>query len=211
MYYADCYTDYLKKSKNLKTQESFSSLRIITGSLKGRLIPSQTLGDVRLTPSRIKESIFNIIGTDLTGLHFLDLCAGSGQIGLEALSRGATVVFNEPDEKRYKILNDLLKNWGVQSEVFNKTGQNLIHTLNNATHIFDFVYLDPPYNAEENGNPLVTHLLDLLSQSGLIARTGGHIIAQHSKNITIHTQSDFLICKETRNYGGSTLNIYSTS
>lgn len=188
-----------------------SSLRIVTGNLKGRLIPSQTLGDVRLTPSRIKESIFNIIGTDLTGLRFLDLCAGSGQIGLEALSRGATVVFNEPDKKRYKILNNLLENWGVESEIFNTTGQKLIHTLNNATHVFDFVYLDPPYHAEENGNPLVSHLLDLLSQSGLIVQPGGHIIAQHANNITIHTRSDFLICKETRNYGGSTLNIYSTS
>ena len=197
--------------KNLKSQEPFSSLRIVTGTLKGRLIPSQTLGDVRLTPSRIKESIFNIIGTDLTGLRFLDLCAGSGQIGLEALSRGANVVFNEPDKKRYKILNDLLENWGLQSEIFNQTGQNFIQMMNNATHVFDLVYLDPPYNAEENGNPLVTHLLNLLSRSRLIACTGGHIIAQHSNKVSIQTQSDFLICKETRHYGGSTLKIYSTS
>ena len=74
-------------------------MRIVTGTLRGRHIASGQLGSLRLTSSRLKESIFSMLGPDLQGTHFLDLCAGSGQMGLEALSRGAHVVFNEPDRR----------------------------------------------------------------------------------------------------------------
>ena len=152
-----------------------------------------------------------MLGTDLTGLHFLDLCAGSGQIGLEALSRGATVVFNEPDKKRYNILNHLLQTWDIKSEIFNQSGQNLIRYLGKRSNVFDVIYLDPPYNAEGDGNPLIADLLILLSHINLLSKPAGYIIAQHAAHITLPIQLDSFICKDVRDYGSSRVNIYSTS
>ena len=199
------------QKKTLNVKETISPLRIITGSLKGRSIPSQTLGDVRLTPSRLKESIFNMLGTNLAGLHFLDLCAGSGQIGLEALSRGATVAFNEPEKKRYKILNDLLQKWDMQPEIFNQLGQNLIRAFEKRRNVFDIIYLDPPYNAESNGNPLITDLMILLSQTNLLSNTTGCLIAQHAASISLPTQLGSFICRDMRDYGSTSVNIYVPS
>ena len=108
------------------TYESIPSVRIVTGTLRGRRIASNRLGNLRLTSSRLKESIFAMLGPDLKGSHFLDLCAGSGQMGLEALSRGAHVVFNEPDRRRYSILRSMLREWRVGAQMFDTRAEMLI-------------------------------------------------------------------------------------
>ena len=90
-------------------------MRIVTGIYRGRRIPSgNRLGDIRLTSTRLKEAVFSMLGPDLQGQTFLDLCAGSGQIGLEALSRGATVEFNEPDRRRLSQIRSLLDEWRAE-------------------------------------------------------------------------------------------------
>ena len=77
-------------------------MRIVTGRLRGRTIPfsPKRHGDIRVTSGRLKEAVFDRLGSCLKGLRFLDICAGSGQIALEAYSRGATVTAVEPDRRR---------------------------------------------------------------------------------------------------------------
>src|SRR3990172_4106761 len=88
-----------------------SRIRIIAGGLKGRVIPfsNKKFDDADITPQKVKGAVFSMIGEWLEGKGFLDLYAGSGQIGLEALSRGADpVVLNEPDARRFHFITSYL-------------------------------------------------------------------------------------------------------
>ena len=81
-------------------------MRVIAGRLKGRRIPfnNRRFGNARVTSGRVKEAVFSMLGTELQGLRFLDLFAGSGQMGLEAFSRGCDAVMNELDRPRHAFL-----------------------------------------------------------------------------------------------------------
>ena len=94
-------------------------MRIISGTLKGRTIPfnSRRFGNARITSGRVKEAVFSILGTDLSGKRFLDLFAGSGQIGFEAYSRGAHVVMNDFDRRRHGLIQGLVDQWGLAGQL----------------------------------------------------------------------------------------------
>ena len=192
------------------TYESIPSVRIVTGTLRGRRIASSRLGNLRLTSSRLKESIFAMLGPDLKGNHFLDLCAGSGQIGLEALSRGAHVVFNEPDRRRYSILRSILREWKVGAQMFDTRAEMLIPRLHEETRSFDTIYLDPPYHVCHGGEPLSLALLGKMSITPLL-RTEGLILAQHQIELELPEEIGALQRLKAREYGNTRLSIYALS
>ena len=120
-------------------------MRIITGSRRGRKLKTLPGDAVRPTPDRVKEALFNILQFDLEGRVFLDLFAGSGQIGLEALSRGA---------KRAVSVDSARASCGVVLENVHTTGfENEAQVMNaeyasyllRCTETFDIAFLDPPY------------------------------------------------------------------
>ena len=122
-------------------------MRIITGSRRGRKLKTLPGDAVRPTPDRVKEALFNILQFDLEGRVFLDLFAGSGQIGLEALSRGA---------KRAVFVDSAKASCGVVLENIHTTGfENEAQVMNaeyasylmRCTETFDIAFLDPPYGA----------------------------------------------------------------
>ena len=130
-------------------------MRVISGTLKGRVIPTQKTHDYRPTLSRIREDVFNLIqhnkelNTNLENSTFGDLFCGTGSIGIEALSRGAQkVVFNDLSSQNINTLKIFLKhipndNYEIHQTDVYKYAESLVENCN-------IIYLDPPYNYDFN-------------------------------------------------------------
>ena len=122
-----------------------NQLRIIGGEWKRRVLPFADIDGLRPTPDRVRETLFNWLMWDVQNAKVLDLCAGSGALSFEALSRGARhVVMIEPNVAQAKILKEnvqLLKAENCQLKV-----QTAQQTLSSLSEKFDLVFLDPPYS-----------------------------------------------------------------
>ena len=185
-------------------------MRIVTGTYRGRQIPSgRRLRQIRLTSTRLKEAVFSMLGPNLKGRTFLDLCAGSGQMGLEALSRGASVELNEPDYLRRQHIRALLYQWkaGVAG-LHSLKAQHLIPQLAATGCRFDIVYADPPYHARYCGAPLLLGLIETLGESALF-NDAGLLFVQHQIDLDVPEQSGRLALTQQRTYGNTALSIYS--
>jgi 16S rRNA (guanine966-N2)-methyltransferase len=123
-------------------------LRIIGGSWRGRTwrFPA---GDIRPTPDRVRETVFNWLAPSIAGAHCLDLFAGSGALGLEALSRGAgRVVFVEQAAVPARELRQTLTSWGGEPAAAAQVNvMDANHFLAGKPEPFDVVFLDPPFAA----------------------------------------------------------------
>lgn len=132
-------------------------MRVITGSARGRKLISPEGYDVRPTTDKVKESVFNIIQFDIPGAFVLDLFAGSGQLGIEALSRGAEkTVFVDSSKKSLATVKanvEICKFTLSSSVVFS----DAFTFLQTTSEKFDIVFLDPPYH-----NGLCNRALELL-------------------------------------------------
>ncbi len=121
-------------------------MRVITGTARGRKLITLEGDDVRPTTDKVKESLFNIIQFDVEGASFLDLFAGSGQIGIEALSRGARqVVFVDKSKKSIDVIRQNLKTTGFEKNAV-VTGGDSIAFLQRRKEKYDIAFLDPPYS-----------------------------------------------------------------
>lgn len=121
-------------------------MRVITGSCRGKRLVTPDGLDTRPTTDKVKESIFNAIQFDIEGRRVLDLFAGSGQMGIEALSRGAkSAVFVDNSQKSLRCIRENLENTKLQSvsEVVNVDFELYLNRIKDK---FDIVFLDPPYN-----------------------------------------------------------------
>lgn len=146
-------------------------MRVIAG--KARRIQLKTIEglDTRPTTDRIKETLFNMIAHGLGDTSFLDLFAGSGGIGIEALSRGAKeAVFVEKNPKAVMCIKENLKNTKLagQADVLQTDVISALHCLEGRKK-FDYVFMDPPYNNLLE-KQVLTHLAqsDLLNEDALI-------------------------------------------
>lgn len=125
------------------------SIRIIGGELKGRKLATLAGFRTRPTGQRVRESIFNILGDGVRGARVLDLYAGTGAMGIEALSRGAeSVLFAEELNAARAVLEKNIKRCSLQSRAATIqwniiAGFNIIHAHSPS---FDLVFIDPPYN-----------------------------------------------------------------
>ena len=182
-------------------------MRIVTGSLKGRSIPfnPRRHGEIRVTSARLKEAVFSMLGP-LEGRSFLDLCAGSGQIALEAYSRGARVTACEPNGRRYRMLRELLRAWGVDGrlQLSNRKAQVLI---SGGDGRYDGVYVDPPYGAAPGGRPLSLALAEQLALSGMLG-SGGVMFVQHPGGLHLPDSLDSLRLERRRRFGDSAVSVY---
>ena len=146
-------------------------MRIIAGS--ARSLPLKTIEgmDTRPTTDRIKETLFNMLNPFLAGCEFLDLFSGSGQIGLEAISRGAKhAVFVENNKKAVNCIesNVAFTRFTEQSTVMHMDAISAIRRME-GKHVFDIVFMDPPYK-QELEYEVLTYLKDssLLKENGMI-------------------------------------------
>ncbi|MDP6776803.1 MAG: RsmD family RNA methyltransferase [Candidatus Latescibacteria bacterium] len=191
--------------------QALTPMRIITGHLKGRTIPFSTrkYGNARTTSGRVKEAAFSTLGRDLEGRRFLDLCAGSGQIGLEAWSRGACVVINEPDPARHRLIVGLIESWQLveRMQVHSAPAGCLLAALEAEGTPFDIIYLDPPYEAQVEGAPAACWMLTRLAESPLVS-DGCAVMVQHGPRTELPPASGRLAQARQKKHGDTVLTLY---
>ncbi len=143
-------------------------MRVISGKFRGKKLSSPTDATIRPTLDRVKETLFNILAPRLNGCRFLDLFAGSGSIGIEALSRNASeVVFVEKNAECRKLLEKNLRSVSLSAEVFKTDFRDALSLLKGKK--FDVIYVDPPYRAgyyEAALNGIAK--FELLEQGGVV-------------------------------------------
>ena len=170
-------------------------LRITTGKFKGKHLKLPLESITRPSSDRLRQAIFNILANNvcLNGLRVLDGFAGSGALGLEALSRGAAeVVFCENNPLAQKVLKENILN-SVKAAHTHATLANNLFQLK-AGHSFDLVFLDPPYD-----KGIEAEALEYLLCQKLIARNG-IVVLEQRKGAAIIEHSDFT-AQEPRVYG----------
>lgn len=124
-------------------------MRVIAGTARRLQLKSIEGRDTRPTTDRIKETLFNMLQPDLAGSHFLDLFAGSGQIGIEALSRGADcAVFVESGKKACGCIQENIRITHMESraKLFSMEVLRALHSMEKK-YTFDFIFMDPPYQS----------------------------------------------------------------
>ncbi|MEE0859783.1 MAG: 16S rRNA (guanine(966)-N(2))-methyltransferase RsmD [Acutalibacteraceae bacterium] len=122
-------------------------MRVITGMAKGKRLKTLEGQDVRPTTERVKEAVFSIIQFDIEGRVFLDLFSGSGQMGIEALSRGAkSAVFIDSKRESINVIKQNLDNTGLSANAKVLNTDSLAFISREQTEKFDLAFLDPPYN-----------------------------------------------------------------
>ncbi|MFC4766054.1 16S rRNA (guanine(966)-N(2))-methyltransferase RsmD [Effusibacillus consociatus] len=152
-------------------------MRVISGELKGRRLTPVPGHSTRPTTDKVKESIFNIIGPYFDGGTVLDLFAGTGSLGIEALSRGMDrAVFIDQDPKALQIIRKNVESCGVENRVriFRNDARRAISLLAKNQETFDLVFMDPPYHLD-----LIPKMISALSQQNLLEDTA-IIVGEHS-------------------------------
>ena len=175
-------------------------MRIITGSAKGKRLVAPEGRDVRPTPERVKEGLFSALQFDIEGRRVLDLFAGSGQLGLEALSRGAeSCTFVDASDASVKITQKNLKITGFESKA-RVVRSDYAAFAAASRDTFDIVFLDPPYAAGLL-MPALKAVLPLMSDYGMI-------VCEHPPEIKPEqTVGGFSISRSYR-YGKVLITIY---
>jgi 16S rRNA (guanine(966)-N(2))-methyltransferase RsmD len=159
-------------------------LRVITGSAKGRPLKTVKGRDIRPTADRVKESLFNVIGPRVAGADFLDLFAGSGAVGIEALSRGAnSCTFVEVMTPHLKVVEENLAATGLgpRAQLLRRDARAAAADLGHRSKSFDLIFVDPPYAKE-----LVPEALTAIAEHGLL-REGGWALCEHHKKDAVPT------------------------
>ena len=175
-------------------------MRIVAGKYKRT--PLKTLDSLSTRPTKdmVREALFSSIMVD-SDSRFLDLFAGSGAIGIEAISRGAAkVVFNDSDKEACKVIEENLAKINEKAQVFNLDYEECLFKLNE--YPFDFIYVDPPYAFEEYDR--VFELIDkfhVLSNEGII-------IVETRKDVDLSEEYGDLYLYKERRYGISKLLYY---
>ncbi len=180
-------------------------MRVITGKSKGsKLIAPKGL-HTRPTTDMVKEAIFNILGDIPDESLVLDLYAGSGNIGIEFLSRGANrCYFIDNDANSIKSIRENLERTRLvdQAFVYKNTAEKAINTLSSRGIVFDFIFLDPPYEKE-----IIVPILEKISSSQII-NDEGIIIVEHESKLALPENIYNLVKKDMRKYGGTTISFY---
>ena len=174
-------------------------MRVITGSARGRKLLEPAGMEIRPTTDMVKEALFNMIQFDIEGRRVLDLFAGTGQLGIEALSRGAAeAVFCDESPKAVKLVRANLERCGLKARV--EQGDSL--GFLNRGGKFDLVFLDPPYDTN-----LLNKALEAI-QNVDILNDGGIIICESRREKTLPEMNPPYRKTLARRYGKVCLTVY---
>ena len=147
-------------------------MRVISGLLKGRKIEGYDIEGTRPTMDRVKESVFGSIQDYVRGAYVLDLFAGSGNLGIEAISNGCKYCyFIDNNSKCIDIINKNINNFNIKdrTKVLNMDYNKAIKYFNSNNILFDIVFIDPPYDYN-NINKCIRKILEynILNPNGLL-------------------------------------------
>lgn len=181
-------------------------MRVVSGKCKGHPLKAVPGATTRPTTDKVKESIFNIIGPYFEGGIVLDLFAGSGGLGIEALSRGMdSAVFVDREYKAISTVRSNLETCGLleQAEVYKNDSERALKALIKREISFDLIVLDPPYKKQKLISILTTiYENHLLSKEGLI-------ICEHSNDVELPEKVGGLLRWKQESYGMITISIYN--
>ncbi len=183
-------------------------MRIIGGSGRGRRLRAPSGDDTRPTGDRVKQTLFDILAPRIPGCHFLDVCAGAGGIGLEALSRGAArVVFVDNNRAAVSAVRENLAALAGSGEaqVFQQDAGVALAALADSGVTFDVVYLDPPYESAPYED-----LLHEISR-GRLLEPQGLIVAEHFHKRVLPETIEGLSRTRSVRIGDHRLTFYSVS
>lgn len=175
-------------------------MRVIAGSAKGRKLKTLEGMDVRPTTDKVKEAIFSAIQFDLPGATVLDLFAGSGQMGIEALSRGADIaVFVDNSARSLRMTQENLESVHLvdQAQLHQMEAQSFLQTT---AMQFDVAILDPPYRKGFHEK-----LLPLLAKC---MNSDGIVICEHETGLEMPEAVAELVQKKQKKYGAITVTTY---
>ena len=185
-------------------------MRVIAGKYRGRKLKSPPSLQTRPTSDRLRVTLFNILAPRINGARFLDLCAGSGAVGIEALSRGAAhVTFVDRSRKMYALIETNLKTLKVDEDEIEIVSKEVLEFLRKrATQEavpFDMIFFDPPYamDYETVLDYVGEHATRVLAEDGVV------IVEHHRKK---HLKEEFGALRRHRmlKQGDSCLSFYRT-
>ncbi len=180
-------------------------MRVIAGQARGRRLRTPKGRALRPTADRVKEALFNILPHDLSGRRVLDLFAGTGNLGLEALSRGAaSAVLVDIARDAADIIEENVHALGYASvaRVMASPVFKAVRSLARGGERFDLILLDPPY---ERG--LAGEALKEIAKEGLLA-ADGVVVAEHSVRDRLEENYGSLTLADRRRYGDTALSFY---
>ena len=195
-------------------------MRVIAGTFRGRrLAAPKGKRFVRPTTDRVKESVFSILREQVVDANFLDLCAGTGSIGIEALSRGAKhVTFLDRDPRCIAMIERNLDVCGLTVEPrarYNLLCRDVlkgIAALHKRTVVFEVIYFDPPYGVglgdnSQNSLELYATSLALLAETTLL-EIDGTLLVEHAKQVVLPDAVGSLIRDRQTRYGDTLVSFY---
>lgn len=182
-------------------------IRVLAGEAKGRGLKVLRGQEIRPTSAKVGAALFNILGDRIPGSVFLDLFAGFGSVGIEALSQGARrAVFVEQRSRAVALIQENLNRCGFfeRGELLKGDVFQALSRLQRRKECFDFIFLDPPY---EKG--LVEKTLSLLAQPPQLIERAGEVIVQHSLREVPMPAYGLLQRKVRKSYGDTQLSFFT--
>ena len=185
-------------------------MRVIAGTYRSRILKSLKGLALRPTSDRLRETLFNVLGSGVSGSRFIDLFAGTGAIGIEALSRGAReVIFIENHAPAAKLIRRNLDSLDIRSG-FTVMAVDALRGLAMLASRkqqpgpgFDCIFLDPPYAAAEE----YARVLEFVGSTELLA-TGGIVVAEHRRNFDLCEEAGALKKFRVLKQGDAALSFY---
>ncbi len=182
------------------------SLRVIAGELRGRKIALPRRGDVRPTSDRVREALFSSLAGAVRDADVVDLCAGAGGLGIEALSRGArSAVFVERDPRVRATLAENLASLGLQerSRVAGGDAVGWLRARAEAGDAFDLLLADPPYASK-----VLAGLAETLAERPDLIRPGGVVVFEAGAEDMPAPPLKEFACRYRRSYGTACIGVF---
>jgi 16S rRNA (guanine966-N2)-methyltransferase len=184
-------------------------LRIIAGKYRGRRLKSPPSLQTRPTSDRLRETLFNILAPRIGGARFLDLCAGSGAVGIEALSRGARhSAFVDQSQRMCALIETNLDEFEVDDDEWDvicvEASEFLRRRAKKDTDVFDIIFVDPPYESDYEA------VLEQLGTGELLA-VDAIVVAEHHKKRELKDEFGSLHHRRVVKQGDSCLSFYQVS
>jgi 16S rRNA (guanine966-N2)-methyltransferase len=181
-------------------------MRVIAGSLKGRRLSAPSWPGLRPTSDKLRETLFNILAPRIDGARFLDGYAGTGAVGIEALSRGArAVTFVDSDRRAETLIGENLAHCGVEQgyAIIRASIARAIDQLDAAAfgpyELFDIVWLDPPYDEAAGA---------VIAAADVLIAPGGLLVLEHARRRPAPEIAGRLVRARQVTSGDSVLSFY---
>jgi 16S rRNA (guanine966-N2)-methyltransferase len=188
-------------------------MRISGGTLKGRrtatrsLLKKKPTGErLRPTSSKVREALFDILRDRIVGVCFVDLYAGTGTVGLEALSRGAArAIFVEPGELRVRTMERCIDDFGFQDKalIIRGKAEEFLERASAAGEKFGIIFVDPPYDSDE-----IERVLPVIG-GGEVLERDGIVVVEHFFKKEVPGSAGKLKATRSYRYGDTALTFYA--